>query len=358
LLRGGSFVQYRTVVARWTGALIGVAAVCLSLLHPASALASGAEFSVTLEYEPPAQCPGAEDLRAAVVARLGYDPFTDDAPHHVSLRITRKAGSLDGRIEWRDAERKWAGDQAFTMGSGDCPRLARTMGLALAVQIQLLRDPSAAATVERESGVEPTPKAVAERPSDKPAPPPTPPIPADTPAVVSRPARPPAAGFPPVFALGAGPAVGFGMAPHPILIGRLFGRLAWQHASLQLAAEVSLPSAVRRADGAGVSEQLFLLSAAGCQALERWSACLLLNAGRVSMAGQDIDHPTSTHLPFVATGLRAAFSQPLGAHAFIGAHADGLVILTRWTASLDNVPVWTMPRFAAALGIDLGLQFR
>jgi hypothetical protein len=76
------------------------------------------------------------------------------------------------------------------------------------------------------------------------------------------------------------------------------------------------------------------------------------------MAGRDIDRPASTHLPFVATGLRAGFNQPLGARAFIGAHADGLVILTRWTASLDDVPVWTMPRFAATLGIDLGLQFR
>jgi len=354
----GSFDQYVAVIARYTGAQLGVGAVCLSLFHPAQASATPADFSVTLEYVPAPQCPGAEDLKAAVVARLGYDPFADNAPHHVSLQIIRKAGSLDGRIEWRDAERQWAGDQAFTMGSGDCLRLTRTMGLALAVQIQLLRDPSAAPAVDRESGAQSTPKPVAEQPSDKPAPGATPPTQEDVRAVVSRPAHPPSTGFSPVFALGVGPAIGFGMAPHPILIGRVFGRLAWQHASVQLAAELSLPSTARRADGAGVSEQLLLLSAAGCEALERWSACIVLNAGRVSMAGQDIDRPTSTHLPFVDTGLRAGFSQPLGARAFVGAHADGLVILTRWTASLDDVPAWTMPRFAAALGIDLGLQFR
>jgi len=343
------------VTARYTCALIGVGAVCFSLLHPAQALATPDDFSVTLEYEPAPQCPGAEDLKAAVVARLGYDPFAHDAAHHVSLRITRRAGSLDGRIEWRDAERQWAGDQAFTMGSGDCLRLTRTMGLALAVQIQLLRDPSAAPPIDREPEVKPKSKAVVEPPSDKPAREVPPPTREDTPIVLRS---APSSALQPVFGMGAGLALGVGMAPHPILLGRVFGLLAWRHTSIQLAAEMSLPSTVRRADGAGVSERLLLLSAVGCEALERWSGCLVLDAGRVSMAGQDIDRPTSTRLPFVAAGIRSGFSQPLGARAFINAHADGLVILTRWTASLDDVPVWTMPRFAAAVGIDVALQFR
>jgi hypothetical protein len=76
------------------------------------------------------------------------------------------------------------------------------------------------------------------------------------------------------------------------------------------------------------------------------------------MAGQDIDRPTSTHLPFADAGLRAGFTQALGNRAFINLRVDGLVVLTRWTASLDEVPVWTMPRFAATVGIDMGVQFR
>jgi hypothetical protein len=43
---------------------------------------------------------------------------------------------------------------------------------------------------------------------------------------------------------------------------------------------------------------------------------------------------------------------------FLNAHLDGLTILTRWTAALDEVPVWTAPRFAAALGVDVGVRFR
>jgi len=347
------------VTAGYTGPLIGLGALWLSLLNPAQAWAKPAAFLVTLEYAPAPGCPASEALQAGVVARLGYDPFAVDAPHHVSLRIVSDAGALAGRIEWRDAEGQWAGDQAFSMPSGDCLRLSRTMGLALAVQIQLLRDLNEAPAVDREHAAEPEPppKAAAEPPGGQPAAS-SPPTQKVVPPAVSAVPRAASSGPQLSFALGAGPAIGFGMAPHPIFLGRVFGLLAWPHASIQLAAELSLPASTRRADGARISEQLLLLSAAGCGSVERWSACLVVNAGSVGLSGADIDHPTSTRLPFVDTGLRAGFSQPLGARSFVNAHADGLVILTRWTASLDDVPVWTMPQFAAAIGVDFGVRFR
>jgi hypothetical protein len=149
-----------------------------------------------------------------------------------------------------------------------------------------------------------------------------------------------------------------GMTPKPVVLGRIFGMLGVHQRWFELGAELSLPTTTRRADGAGVSAQFRLLSAAGCQAIERWNACLVLNAGQVSLAGTDIDRPTSTHLPFVAAGVRAQFMQPLGTRVFVKAHGNALAILTRWTASLDEVPVWTMPRFALTLGIDMGVHFR
>ena len=247
------------------------------------------------------------------------------------------------------------------MGSGDCLRLTRTMALALAVQIQLLRDLRAAPAVDREPTLDQKPpaKPVAEAPRVKPPEESTAPTTQQgeraVASTVLRGSKPGAHG---VFAMGAGPAIGFGMAPHPIWLGRVFGQLGWAHASIQLAVEASLKSTVRRSDGAGVSEQLLLLSVAGCEAVERWSACLVVDAGSVSLAGRDIDRPTSTRLPFVDAGLRAGFSQPLGPLAFMNAHADGLIALTPWTARLDDVRVWATPRFAAAIGIDIGVQFR
>ena len=47
---------------------------------------------------------------------------------------------------------------------------------------------------------------------------------------------------------------------------------------------------------------------------------------------------------------------PLGRRFFVGAHAEGLTNVSRWTATLDQVPVWTAPRFAAVLGVDVGIH--
>jgi hypothetical protein len=75
------------------------------------------------------------------------------------------------------------------------------------------------------------------------------------------------------------------------------------------------------------------------------------------MAGDNIDRPASATVPVVQAGFRAGVIQRLGGRAFLSAHADGLVNLTRWTGRLDQLPVWTAPRFAAALGLDAGMQF-
>jgi hypothetical protein len=76
------------------------------------------------------------------------------------------------------------------------------------------------------------------------------------------------------------------------------------------------------------------------------------------MTGVDIDRPTSAVVPIVEAGARVGLMQELGSRWFVDAHADGLAIVSRWTAALDEVPVWTAPRFTLALGLDAGLRFR
>jgi hypothetical protein len=41
----------------------------------------------------------------------------------------------------------------------------------------------------------------------------------------------------------------------------------------------------------------------------------------------------------------------------LGAHVDGLVAVPRWRGTLDGVPVWTAPRFAAVMAIDAAVRF-
>jgi hypothetical protein len=148
------------------------------------------------------------------------------------------------------------------------------------------------------------------------------------------------------------------MSSSPVLLGRLLGSLAWQHVAIELAAEASLPVTTRRSYGAGIAQQHLLASAAACAVLTRWRACLLANAGEVRMTGEDIDRPTSAVAPLLQAGARVGIVQLLGRGFFVDAHADGLVNVIRWTGTLDEVPVWTAPRTAAVVGVDLGIHVR
>ncbi len=328
-------------------------AVCASLLAAVEDRARAAEVMVSLEYVAGPSCPNVDEFRTVVVARLGRDPFNDSAANHVLVRIAPREGALDGRIEWRDASGKWVGDQSFPLVTVDCLRLVRSMGFALAVQIQLLEKTNAepAATARSEM---PTPNVT---PAPKPAGPPAPPsLPSTEPPMApvrTHPVRSPG----PLLTVGAGPSVGFGMSSTPVLFGRLFGGAAWPRVSLELAAEVSFPTTTRRADGAGFSQQHLLASAGACARVSRWNGCLLINAGEIRMAGENIDRTNSAAAPLVQAGARVGIVQHLGHRFFVDAHADGLANVTRWTATLDQVPVWTAPRVSAVVGIDVGALF-
>jgi len=321
--------------------------------------AQAALFTVSLDYDGGAGCPDRPSFEFMVRARLGYDPFADGAPDHVFVRIAPGVGTINGHIEWRDASGRWAGDQTLPMATEDCRHLARALAAALAVQIQLLaltREASAGTADPENTG--PPPEVPATQPGSRS---PVARISSNEPPAATletRPSAPSTARGPRPWAMGAGTSVGFGMSSSPVLLGRVLGSLAWQYVSIELAAEASLPTTTRRSDGAGFSQQHLLASAAACAVLRPWRACLLANAGEVRMTGEDIDLPTSAVVPLVQAGVRVSIVQLVGRHFFVDAHADRLANVIRWTGTLDQVPVWTAPRMAAVVGVDLGVHVR
>jgi hypothetical protein len=348
--------QKEAMIARRTGVLACAAAVCVPLVAHGERQSGIGALAVALEYAAAPNCPDAGEFKAIVVGRLGYDAFHEGAPERVLVQIESRGPAFDGRIEWRDAEGKWAGDRTFPSRSDDCRDLARAMAFALALQIQLSANASTPAASSAATPAETGRMAAA------PAPPPAPPVttplsseqrtvPAPTEAAKSpdRRARP-------VLAIGAGALVGFGMSASPVPFGRVLGSVAWPHWSLELAAEVGLPSTVRRADGASFSQQELLVGVAGCGALAPWSACLLAKGGAIRIVG-NIDVPTSPWGPLVETGLRLAVTQPLGRRVYLAAQVEGLLIVTRWRVTLDQNLVWTSSHFAETIGLDLGVRF-
>jgi hypothetical protein len=344
------------MMAARTGRLACAAALCIPLPAPAEGQADAGPLTVALDYTAASDCPDASSFKAIVTGRLGYDAFREGVPERVLVQIASRPPAFEGRIEWRDAEGRWAGDRTFPSRSDDCRELTRAMAFALALQIQL----SASVSVPPAASAATPAEAI--RSAEAPAPPPVPPAitpppseQRDVPALAQA-AESPTRGHRPVLAVGAGALVGFGVSSSAVPFGRVFGSVAWPHWSLELAAEVGLPTTERRADGAGFSQQELLVGAASCGTLAPWSACLLGKGGVIRIVGKDIDYPTSHLGPLVETGLRLAVMQPLGRRVYVTARAEGLLIVTRWRVTLDQTPVWTSSRFAETIGLDVGVR--
>jgi hypothetical protein len=283
-----------------------------------------------------------------VTGRLGYDAFSPDAPDRVVVRIEAAGRTLEGRLEWHDASGGVIGEQRFPSRTGDCDELTRAIGFALALQIQLM-----AATVG-ESRPPPAPATVAPAPASAPPPPVTP-----TTAMQIETAGSRAPGAPgPFVVVGVGASAGFGLASEPVALGRLFATIQWSHLAVELAGEATTPSTTHRADGAGFSQEEFLASLAGCGVRSPFSLCAVGKVGELRVAGQGVDVPLTASGLTVQTGLRLVASHTFGYRTYIMARVEGLARLTDGTVTLDSMPVWSTPRFAALLGIDVAIRFR
>jgi len=320
-----------------------------------------AELAAQLDYDVAAGCPADADFAALVAKRLGYDPFHPSSPEPVEMevqvivRIERSGTTLNGRLEWRNANGNWLGEHAFPSRTGNCAEIVRAMTFSLALQMRLM---AAAAPEPPPVAPAPTPAAPPEVVEPKTAapeapiasPPPTPPAPPPPP--------PPPAPSTPILGIAAGVTAGVGLAADPVAIGRLLGNLAWSRVGLELAAEISAPSTTHRQDGAGFSQYQLTASVAGCALGRRFSACLLVKAGEIRVTGKELAFPASPSAFFLQGGARLGATQRLGARAYVAIHADGLTALTRETVTIDAIPIWTTPRLAVLLGIDVGLRFQ
>lgn len=378
--------------------LASAAVLCCfpALARAADSASPRGTLAVALDYTATRGCPSSEEFRAVVVRRLGYDPFHGGAPDHVIARIEKTPRAVEGHLEWRDDAGKWVGDQRFPSRTNECGDLARAMGFALAVQIQLLAivsgtgptaggaggqpavsgngtaadetgssGPGKLAEGDRGAapgrdapgtGAAPSSEASSDHLEEQPARP-TPEKLAETPSSeVTRVAEPPEPSEPATLSVGVGPAIGFGIGPSVLPIGRLFGAIEWTHLTLEIGAEGSSTTSVHRPDGAGFSQRELLGSGAVCGRLAQLRACAVGKAGQIRVVGQDIDVPASPSAFLGQAGVRLALVQPLGRWISIGFHADGLAVLTRWTVTLDKMPVWSAPRFVETLGLDLAVR--
>lgn len=313
-----------------------------------------ADVATQLEYDAAPGCPTVDTFEAIVTGRLGYSPFQADAPDRVIVQIEASGRALQGRLEWRNESGGLLGDQTFPSRSGDCAELTGAIGFALALQIQLM----ATRVAESRSSPPTVPPSRIDTPETSPkvsvAPSPTVQVESTNP----EPTGSSTESHGPSFLMGVGVSAGLGVSSDPVALGRLFATIEWSHLALELDGEASSPSTTHRAGGAGFSQEEFLAGLAGCGVWSPFGACAVAKIGELRVAGQGVDVPLSAAGLMVQAGLRVAAAHPLGLRTYIVARAEGLARLTQGTVTLDSMPVWSTPRFAAVLGVDLGLRFR
>jgi len=124
------------------------AALALVVVLCARPTRARADLLVSLDYQTDpalAGCPSAADFRKAIVRQLGHDPFRENAPRRMLVRLYPTGPRMGGRVEWRDASDQWEGERTFSARNESCAEMARAMALATAIQIDLLAIPEQAA---------------------------------------------------------------------------------------------------------------------------------------------------------------------------------------------------------------------
>jgi hypothetical protein len=335
-------------------------ALAAGLLLAAPALAEPPPRPVRLSYAGLPGCPAEGALREAVRARLGRDPFRDDAPRSIVARVEKGGRKLTGAVELREADGKVAGARKLTAAEGDCEELVASMALAISIAIEpeiALRPPPPAPPAPPP----PRPAAPGSPPSGAPpgpAPPPPPP-PLVAPLAPPLPAAlPPARPAPPRprLRLRAGAAAAFGLLPRPSAGAAIDAGVRWSAFSVTLGAAAQLPASFD-AGGGSVSAWTAAARLTPCAHAGWVALCALASVGGLRGAGSGVPSARTDVTVHATLGARLALEIPVGPRLSLAPHADLGTPLTRTALQLGGADVWTTPAAHGAFGLAVVTHF-
>lgn len=336
------------------GVLFGTTIVASS---PSAVNAAPGTF-VTLVYEadPRGNCVVDADFRRMVTSQLGYDPFRPAADTRVAITIGVADPGFEARITWTEANGAPVGERVFRSRSSDCHEIAANVAFTIAVQVQLIELGNPPARAAAESAVPDLP------PREKQAAPESPERPAEAterPKVSAQAQHSAAAArsaVPVQLTIGMGPAVGLALAPGPTAVGRLSLGARVRSFSVEIAGDAAVPVTMHEPDGSGVVVSSIGASLAGCGHASFLIACLMGRLAWMRAAGEGVDARKTPWGHFAEAGARVGARKELGRWA-LTVHADALVMLSRWTVTLNDTVVWNVPRVGGMIGADLAVRF-
>jgi len=353
--------------------MAAIAALVTSVGQPSSTAAEN-DLYVAIRYsidDSTRGCWDENEFRRRVTQRIGYDPFREDAPVNVKVRVGGAPNAVDGSVEWRKANGALMGERRFVAKDGDCRDLLTEMTFSVGLQIELLRPKAVADTKAGPHPKEANPPDAAAgtstpsgrdffaSPPTKGPTPPGPPDRAEEKAAKDTKSASPGTEPPSATAsswpiwIGIGPSVARGLSPAITADARLFLGIRQANVSLEMAGEATYPSTQSRWNHSGFRQTLVGGSLAVCGHLQWLSVCGLGRISEVRATGLGVTKPRSP-TGFVAhAGLRIAGTISLGQTWSLAGHVDGLGLLTPSRVELNGGVVWEMPRLGALAGVDL-----
>jgi hypothetical protein len=333
----------------------------VGLLLASSRAEATSQQGVALAYEvdPTLVCPSVTDFRGILAQQLGYDPHRVDATSAVRVRVRPTEDGIEGLIDWSTPTEKHVGERRFESRSDECKRLIATVGFVVAVQLQLraaedteeldsdgVSDPSRPNRgITDESGQmnERIPQVAQLTLTAKSFEAPR----STAPNAMSR-----------ALMGGLGPAIGLGLGPDPVALGRLFvaARRGWL--GMEIGIERTLPSTNTESYGGGFEHAWTLGTLATCGWHGSAFACGVAKLGSLHVDGFGVDRPAAPNGFVMQIGPRVGYSLPLGDYILLLGRVEALYLLTPWTVDLNHVAVWSTPRMSALAGIDVAARFQ
>lgn len=285
---------------------------------------------VRLDYRRDASassCPDEASTGAAVAARLGRLPFSQNAARTIFVRLTAAGDGFSVDITIENQTGAIEGRRTLRSEHSDCSELAAAMQLALAIAI----DPMHASAYTR-------------------APVPAPPEPKAQIAVQTAPAGPPIA--PKKLRqhfLGVGAGLGAGSGAMPSLAATFQYQRRTPRSMWSLEARGELPTEHSTPPG---QIRTTHLSAAllACLPRRRWDVCAMGRLGVFRASGSGYEESLMVQTPYAALGPRLAWHYRLDDKTRIELTGEVLARATTTTLTVDEQVVWESSVFEAAFG--------
>ena len=284
--------------------------------------------------ESAARCPEADEVEERVAARLGYDPFEDDAASLVELHVSRQRGAMTGHIVMRDAAGEILGERTLTSRDASCQAL-------MAIDPVRAAQPIAPEVVPEPVVVtEPVPESVVAEPVPEiepvvvPEPVVAEPIPTPEPATPGEPVRL-------RVAVDLHTAIFYGDVPSVGLDVGVGFEVGFFSLDLEGRAELPTESA---AVGGRVHTSVYLGSLVPCFHYGVFSGCLDIGTGALRTEGDGFAMSRYVTSWIWQAGARAGVEVPIGDVFRLRAHAALATSINRVTLILeDGTNVWHTP---------------